>query len=675
MATRDLSYLITFDVTDSQQVATAAEDMEALNTAASELGEAPEIDLSIEGVDTLPEDIGEVGGALDELPIEETTSRWDGLTGIVGDAAEALGEFGLGKAIGVATGAFFGVRQALEFFSQDAEDAEQRTRDFSEALLETSGLLDAIEGSFEGEDPFSAFTAALLELGDVDIDTIVAGLGDMGRQVDDLGSTLIDIGTSDDLVETFYEMAEAAGVATDGFGVAQVGSSNYLQSVGDLTDQQQEFLDGFNTVGASLAGLDLDDVARQQLEVAEGYDAISVAQARADVGPDASDLDVWARYQEIVSEATEATEGEADASAELAEQQAAAASGAEALSAALSSIAWQDAEVAGATSAMSAFSEQLFAVDNATQTVEEAFAGFADAVGDDPLNFDVTAEAGRRQQDALEAVASALDTQFVQAYDAANGSQEAFIASATEIGDATLARLQSELNLSTEEVDALRVALGLTEGDYEARFELSADATAIERLQLLQAAIAGLPPEVSTRVSAEIAAGDPQEALRIITDFFSDPANFAEVGTELDVTGAQEGVAAVTDGEYVVEFDTTADTATATEGLDAAAATRTTEIEATADTAQAESDISAFEDTTRTISTYLSLVNGFEFDTVIDNHTDDRTITVNLATGSINLPSASEIVSLITGGAGVIRIPIDTYVRNTVRLNGTRATV
>lgn len=38
-------------------------------------------------------------------------------------------------------------------------------------------------------------------------------------------------------------------------------------------------------------------------------------------------------------------------------------------------------------------------------------------------------------------------------------------------------------------------------------------------------------------------------------------------------------------------------------------------------------------------------------------------------------PTASDIVSLVTGGAGAIRIPIDYYVRTSPRLDGNRSSI
>lgn len=690
-----MTYLISFDVGDTTALGNAATDMDTLASAASDLDEAPALDLEVGNLEDLPTDIDEVGTSLEELPIEDTGTRWGGLSDVLGRFG--LASIGVGEAIQIATGAFEAGRQAWDFFTADAREAERRTTEFGEALLRTSGLIDGIEATFaESTAPADAFTQAFLDLEDVDLATTIAALGDVGLQADDLGDTLIALGTTDDPLQLLRDMADAAGIASDNIGIASLSGNDFATALGDVTDEQQTFLDGFNRLVSDLDGLNFDDIAEQQLEVAEGFDAMAVAQARANLGEDATDIEVWNEYQRIITEATAATEAETAAEEDLQAQQAALTDGARELSTALGSIEWENAELSGATTAMAAFSNELFGVDNATQSVEEAFARFASAVGDDPLNLDVTTEAGRAQQDALEGIASALNTQFVQAFDAANGSQQDFIASATEIGDTTMARLTEQLGLSSEQAAELATALGLTEGDYEARFNLSADQVAIERLGLLQSAIAGLPPEVSTVVNTQIAAGDPQAALFEIMAFYSDPANFAEIGTSVNVADAQAGISEVTDGEYEVGFSPTFDPTAVEDGLDdleQTAEDNPVTVTAEAETTDAEGDLDTVADprtapfdiniveyvialalmaaiaaprTANITANALTAVANIE----LNNVARDRTAAIDAFLR--NVPSESALISRMTGGRGYIRIPVDTYPRNVARLGAAR---
>lgn len=141
-----------------------------------------------------------------------------------------------------------------------------------------------------------------------------------------------------------------------------------------------------------------------------------------------------------------------------------------------------------------------------------------------------------------------------------------------------------------------------------------------------------------------------------------------------EIDGAAEGAAEGLDEVGVDREATITATEEGSEEVraeleDAANADYDATITAEADTAAADSDITAFENIDRTVGTYLSLVNGPEFDQVIDNHTDERTISVDIATGTITLPTASDLAARI----GTVRVPIDGYIRYVPRIDGTRA--
>lgn len=150
---------------------------------------------------------------------------------------------------------------------------------------------------------------------------------------------------------------------------------------------------------------------------------------------------------------------------------------------------WGAAALEGATSAMSEFSRQHFGLTDIAADAEEAFANLSKSITDNGKTFDVNTEAGRANQAALEDVATSLDTKFTAAYVDAGGSLDAFKKNAGEIADDTLKRLQKELGLSDEETAKLGVSLGLTEGDYVARFELSGAAEAQQKLDLLNVSL------------------------------------------------------------------------------------------------------------------------------------------------------------------------------------------
>lgn len=165
------------------------------------------------------------------------------------------------------------------------------------------------------------------------------------------------------------------------------------------------------------------------------------------------------------------------------------------------------------------------------------------------------------------------------------------------------------------------------------------------------------------RISAAMPDASDAEILAALAD---ELANIDE-----NAPGAAEGLDAVAEPRQAfIEATTDGTEEEVRSVLEDAATDRDTTITAEADTSDAERDISAFEDTTRNVSTYLGLVNGTEFDTVLDGHTEDRTITVDIVLGDV--PTASQIISRITGGTGRVVVPVDVVQRNVPRLAGTR---
>lgn len=68
----------------------------------------------------------------------------------------------------------------------------------------------------------------------------------------------------------------------------------------------------------------------------------------------------------------------------------------------------------------------------------------------------------------------------------------------------------------------------------------------------------------------------------------------------------------------------------------------------------------------RTVTTTIELANGKTFESEVDGLTESRTINVDIATGTITLPSKAALEASI----GVLRVPVDLYVRHTPRIDG-----
>lgn len=319
MATRDLTYLIDFNVQGAEDLTTAASNMEELADATNGIDDGTTRTLDIEVPETLATDIDEVGGAVDDLGPKMDTAgeKAGGLKGVLADFG--LTSIGVGEAIDLASGALELGGQAWDAITDAANAAEAATKAFNEATSEVSGAIDTFrERVEETQDPLDVLAQAFIAgFDDEQIASTSAALGDMGLQVEDLGGAILGFAQSGDLTQTFLDMADAAGVSTEGLNAFQLGSSNVIDTMGETTAAQQEFIDGFNQIALGLNGVDFETVAARQLDVAEGFDAIGVAAARAEVGPDATDLAAWLTYTQNMIDAEAATEGAAAAAEDL----------------------------------------------------------------------------------------------------------------------------------------------------------------------------------------------------------------------------------------------------------------------------------------------------------------------------------------------------------------------
>lgn len=260
---------------------------------------------------------------------------------------------------------------------------------------------------------------------------------------------------------------------------------------------------------------------------------------------------------------------------------------------AMSSTDWGRAALDGATQGMAAFTEQHNQLANRAQAVADAERNVVSVLGEvgkGAINFDVLSEKGAANQDAIEGLATALDTQLAQAFADAGGSFQSFNQSAQQIGDATLNRLASQMGLSASQVGQLKEQLGLLPSDIRTRYELSGDAEAAMRLQLLQGAMQNLPEEVQVRVQAAIARGDFSAALQAVQGQFE--SNPLKVNTALDTSEAVATVQAFTGQQRQVIAKVLADPAQAEQALGALTAKqRQILAKVIADPAQAEATL------------------------------------------------------------------------------------
>jgi hypothetical protein len=528
------------------------------------------------------QDLGEIGGAA-------------GSTGVlIGQLAEYATEGNVslrnltklaGPMLGL-TAVSIVATKAFEAWSKRSKELAENTAKLTESFVASTGGIDqwtsTVEKAVEAgtADPEEMFSASFFEAWDEDkANDVLAALGDIGLSAGDLGEQML--GATQDTQAWATEQLKAAG-ASDEFaaavGEAMANGADYGEAVAIAAQQHTLMTGALDETGQALiaegealgvAGealdeltkaakdADIEQAASDALNAAEGYEEYAgmVAQARDETD---SEADALARFQELMIEANAAREeakekakAQAEADAEAAKALEEAAAGADEYARAMNSVDWQAAELEGAATAMTTYSEALFASGNHAQDSADAYTKLADSLADSELQFDQATEAGFAQQDALEQLAGVVDQDLAKAFDTANGSFDAFASGAKSVASDIRGTLMNDLGLTVDQADEVLDALGLLDDkDIEARFELAGAEEARLKLGLLSSAIAGLPADIEREVTLAVAAGDYQTALKIVEDYYAD--NHPEVIADVTADASQYGDvvgAAVRDAE------------------------------------------------------------------------------------------------------------------------------
>lgn len=637
----DLNYRITADVSGVENVQNLKDEIAGVDEAATGIGES--------GASAEIEDIGRASEGAAGFG-DKAATAFSNMVAAIGlvEIATAGAEVAIGA-----------VRDRLEAMSRIDAWEEEQVEGYKDAVLELGEGLGAIEEHLRnvaGQN-FEQLTGLFGLGGGSNLENPAASFGALG----------VTIGEVMDVVRGGEPELEAMRDRLEEIGIG-----------GDVTRSQMRFLE--------------DQQASYHAGVAEGAQELvfysesqeSANRALQDMltnrNPMGQFTDEWALLRESMSdgsidttaaaEALNTLKGELGLTTEQVLELAQAdldraAEGAQAFADAINSVEFDATELEAATTAFSQFSADQFEAGNRIQSTEEAYRNFVNAVGDGALNLDTATEAGAAQQDALEDIASVLDGQLAQAYDNANGSQADFIAAATQIGDETLARLQSELDLTDEQVNTLRETLGLTAVDYAARFELAGVQEAQLQLGLLQGALDGLPPDVQQEVNLLVIQGDYIGARDAIAQYYNDnpvpatvvpefkPIDFADqdkqafiadveamVTIEPDTAPVDDAITDITTTEHSATITLEPDTTPATAGISDVV------------NADYEATVTLLADTAAAVARLIQVANA------------DYQATIDAAVGSV--PSASEFVRRV----GPIRVPIQAYWNN--RVEGTR---
>lgn len=356
MATRDLTYLIDFDVQGAEELTTATTNMEGLAAATNDIDEGTHT-VDIEVPETLSTDIGDVETSLGDAGTEadNLTEKGGFLEGSM--AKVAAGALIVGEAIDIA-GQFIEVgTQLWEAYRAKQELTEQITRGVTEAILAQSGALDIAAGELEdvianAETADQILSASIWEgieatQGAEEIAKLRTALLDVGLSFEDIGPTIVAFedgaGTAIanvfagnvDNIDLFNQaLADAPRVmgqlapalqdlSFDDFSVAvgdAVQSADSLEGAmlaltnagfGDLALAFEDQIGALEQLDDAQENVDYGTLIEQTLAAAESSATLrgTLDAVRTDLGPDASEFEVWQEYITRLQEVQTAAEG------------------------------------------------------------------------------------------------------------------------------------------------------------------------------------------------------------------------------------------------------------------------------------------------------------------------------------------------------------------------------
>ena len=481
-----------------------------------------------------------------------------------------------------------------------------------------------------------------------------------------------------DLYGDVINQANDAGLAVDEVTQFITGQADAVPSLTDgyveFTDAQLGAINKYRQLGTAAGGYTAEELqameAQQEHNAAldETSDALADARGQYD-----EQGDVLHETDSILGDVAAGLSGAAGAEGELADGAAGsteqleaqrqgsaeAEAGAQAYADTLGSVDFQAAELAGATSAMSLYSQEMFAAGNEAQVSADAYRALAAAINENGTSFDTATEAGAANQDALEGLAAVVDNELAQAYDRADGDMASFMASAEGIRGQLVNRLTPELEGGAEAANAIADGLNLTDGEYEARFNLAGAEEARLKLQLLGSAIAGLPANIEQSVNQKIIAGDYVGALADMDAFYA--SNPGTVAVEADTTGYTDQVGEILEEVPNARVKLDADTAPAEDDIAAVEdAPHETTVDADADTVAAASEL--LDVTSKQRNALIRAVpQAGNAEYVLDNVADPRTSVITAIAHTGNAEAAlnntarsrtSHIYTVTHGGGG-----------------------
>ncbi len=468
------------------------------------------------------QDLGQLGGVVGSLGVgigqlaEYAADGNVSLRGLAGVAGPMAG-------LAAASLVIQGISSGLADLKKRQEAYTQQQEDFNTALRESGSLQDTVNQMLEDNVQLSAAPELNWWQGMMDDLPVLTGLVD----------------ETDQAISPLVESMAAAGISAEAWAFALdhgLGPFHAMQQAiadartdGKITEEQYDQL---------TTQLDLYSQTALKAEVQQAAlnvvfgDGTAAASAYAKAMPTPERLAEMAAQTQAMAEA-------AEAAAEAIREQGDNARDAYQI---MQQADWGAAKFDAATTAASAFFETADSGAHRIVDLATAYDAVAEALDaqDGRIIPDLTTPEGAATLEALDQLGQALIPSISDAFANSHGSIGKFKTDMQSIYDSTLVGLSNQLDISTDDVEALLAQIGLTPDNFETIYNMSGTEEAKLKLQLLQGQIDKLPEFVQVEIRQKIIEGDYTGALDVAQRAF---ARGVKVPMNFDASSADKALA------------------------------------------------------------------------------------------------------------------------------------
>jgi hypothetical protein len=329
---------------------------------------------------------------------------------------------------------------------------------------------------------------------------------------------------------------------------------------------------------------------------------------------------------------------------------------------------WGAASLEGATAGAEAFARAQFGLVNIAADAEAAYDGLNAAIEANGYTFDLNTEAGRANSAALQELYQTTVPAMAKAYADAGGDLDTFTRNMDAVREGVMAQLREETSLTEEQIADLVAQMGLIPENARTQFELMGAEDANAKLALLSGVLSSLPPDVQRKVTLAVLADDPQAALAAIQTAVGDAPPVA-LSTTADMSGAAEAVEGFASGDQpTTTVDAEANMRPAEQDVDSFTRERreTQPVKVDANTAAAIATMQLLYTLAQILRPIVTVTADTFPARLALAGVGQITVRPRVEAYLADYPTASEIAARI----GVVRVPVDGYVRHVPRIDG-----